>query len=194
MTEFLIFLAMCGVFSFLFWRFLKMPNSAQRAKTEAAKEYRELYARVEAEDAAKPKGFGRKTADRPAATFTPSAGQYPLTSYGGALEAPLGYDLANPDSRVIPDAFQGDWLWESATENVSRHRISLRANSLIYIDAIGPEPVVGCYSIGPDEVAVVTQQMEDGRWLFATYPFKLLEGGAKLTNLESLDKRWNRLP
>lgn len=194
MTEFLIFLAMCAVFSFLFWRFLKMPNSAQRAKAEAAKEYRELYARVAAEDSARQQGFGRKVTDQPASAFVPSAGQYPLESYGGTvLEAPLGHDIANPDSRTIPEAFQGEWLWEGATENISPHRISLGADSLIYIDAIGAEPVVGCYNIGPDEVAIVTQQMEDGRWLFATYQFKLLDGGTKLTNLESMDRRWNRL-
>lgn len=194
MTEFLIFLAMCAVFSLLFWRFLKMPNSAQRAKAEAAKEYRELYARVAAEEAAKPQGFGRKTTDRSSTRFVPSADQYPLESYGGTvLEAPLGHDIANPDSRTIPVNFQGDWLWEGATENVARHRISLCADSLIYIDAIGAEPVVGCYNIGLDEVAIVTQQMEDERWLFAIYLFKLLDGGTKLTNLESMDMRWNRL-
>jgi hypothetical protein len=194
-TEFLIFLAMCGAFTLAFRWFLRQPNSEQRMKAHVAKEMAELRAKVAAEDAAQAqaKGFGRKAADRSATRFAPSASQYPLDSYGGVLEAPLGYDLANPDSRVIPDAFQGDWLWEDATENVSRHRISLRADSLIYIDAIGAEPVVGCYNIGPDEVAIVTQQMEDGHWLFATYQFKLLDGGTKLTNLESMDKRWNRL-
>ncbi len=112
------------------------------------------------------------------------------------LRAPLGFDVASPESLTIPEPFQGEWLWEGAREDKPWHRISLRAESLVYQVELGAEPVVGVYRLqagDPDAIAVVTQQMEDGQWLFATYLFQLLDGGAKLTNLESMDRRWDRL-
>lgn len=202
MTEFLIVLAMCAAFALAFRWFLRRPNSDQRMKAHVAKEMAELRAKVAAEDAAQAQatakaqsqGFGRRTHAAEPKTFVPSAGQFPLDSYGGSeLRTPLGHDPANPDSREIPLAFRGDWLWEGATVDTPNHRIALRADSLTYIPALGAEPVVGCYTSSPDEVAIVTQQMEDGQWLFATYLFKLLDGGTRLTNLESMDMRWTRV-
>ncbi|MGZ8998348.1 MAG: hypothetical protein ACXW2T_05775 [Allosphingosinicella sp.] len=54
------------------------------------------------------------------------------------------------------------------------------------------KPVVAVYFGGPDEVAIVTQQPENGKWAYAEYYFGLLEGGANLANLESMNMRWNR--
>ena len=67
MTEFLIFLGLCAVFSFLFWRFLRLPSREQRIKAQSKEEIGELYAQAAAEQAneqpapAAPKAnFGRK--------------------------------------------------------------------------------------------------------------------------------------
>jgi hypothetical protein len=195
-TEFLIFLAMCGVFVLAFRWFLRLPNSDQRMKSHVDKEMAALRAKVAAEDAvqAPAQGFGRKAPEPRPQQFVPSAGQFPLESYGGTeLRTPLGHDPVNPDSRTIPQSFQGNWLREGATSDTADNRISLQADSLTYMPALGAEPVVGTYEISPSEIAVVTQQMEDGQWLFATYLFKLLDGGRTLTNLESMDVRWSRI-
>jgi hypothetical protein len=147
------------------------------------------------------KSFGRRAHAEAAQTpevrqFVPLEHHFPLSSYGmKQLRAPHGFDIAFPESRTIPDRFQGDWLWEEAKEDPSHRRISLGADSLIYFIEIGAEPVVGAYTLNPDspdEIAIVTQQMEDGQWLFATYLFKLLDGGTKITNLESMDMKWVR--
>lgn len=149
------------------------------------------------------KTFGRRVNSETASVdeprqFVPAPNHFPLATYGmKELRAPHGYDVTAPESRTIPQRFRGDWLWEGASEDKPWHRVSLRAESLTYQDDQRVEPVVGAYTSTPgnlDEIAVVTQQMEDGQWLFATYLFKLLDGGEKLTNLESMDMRWNRLP
>lgn len=194
MTEFLIFLAMCTAFALAFRWFLRLPTPEQRMKDHVAKEIASLRAKVAAEDGAKAQGSGSRAQVSETQRFVPSAGQFPLESYGGGeLRTPLGHDPAHPDTLAIPEPFQGDWLREGASRDDHEHRIALRAHSLAYIPALGAEPVVGTYSIGPSEIAVVTQQMEDGKWLFATYLFKLLDDGATLTNLESMDMRWNRI-
>lgn len=105
---------------------------------------------------------------------------------------PFGRDLNNPDSREIPDRFRGIWLWEKAETDEPRHRLTIEADRLTYHHALGMEPVVAVY-LGRDEIAVVTQQPENGKWSYAEYYFGLLEGGVKITNLESMDMRWNRL-
>lgn len=194
MTEFLIFLAMCTAFGAAFWWLLRRPTPEQRRKAQVAQEIAALRAKVAAEDAAKTQGLARKAPELEPKAFVPSPHHFPLETYGGReLRTPLGHDPARPDSPTIPEPFQGDWLWEGASADVAAHRIALRADTLVYHAALGAEPVVGTYRISDTEIAVVTQQMDDGTWTFATYLFQLLDAGARLTNLESMDMRWNRI-
>ena len=192
MTEFLIFLAMWGVFLFLFRKFLRRPSSEQRVKAQVDRELAELRAKVRSDDLAQARQFGRREGHL-IKRFEPGPGFLPLDRYDGEPpEMPFGRDLAHPDSRTIPPPFQGRWLRENAEADEPRHRLVIEADQLSYHHTIGMEPVVGVYIGGPDEIAVVTQTPENGKWLYAEYYFGLLEGGAKITNLESMDVRWDR--
>jgi hypothetical protein len=193
MTEFLIFLAMCGIFLLLFWWFLRSPSSEQRIKAQVAKELAEIRAKVRSDDLAQAQGFGRRENDS-VQRFVPGPGAYPLDRYdGNPPDMPFGRDLNSADSRTIPGPFQGIWLEQNAEVDEPRRRLTIEPDRLTYHHALGMEPVVAVYFGGPDEVAIVTQQPENGKWTYAEYYFGLLEGGAKLTNLESMDVRWNRL-
>ncbi len=188
MTEFLIFLGLCAVFSFLFWRFLKMPNSEQRIKAQAAKEHAELRARVKAEDIAKAGGFGRKAAGQPITKFRPSGNQFPMEDYDGVPEdSPFGEDIDRPESRTIPRSFVGSWAPKSG-----RDMLIFEPNSYQYMSVLGMQPVVAVRHISESEIAVVSQQREDGKWTYCAQYFGLIDDGATLTDLENMDKKWVR--
>ncbi|HEV7342343.1 MAG TPA: hypothetical protein VGN68_11975 [Sphingopyxis sp.] len=188
MTEFLIFLAMCAVFSLLFWRFLKIPNTKQRQKAQAAQEYKELHSRVAAEDAAKQQGFGRKMEAEPVQRFVPAAGQFPLSDYDGvAPDSPFGEDVVSPKSRTIPATFLGTWI-----DSDGRNAVIFEPNRYQYMDVVGMQPVVAVRHISETEIAVVSQQAEGGKWLYCLQCYGLLDGGSTLTDLENMDMKWVR--
>ncbi|MBX7458695.1 hypothetical protein K3152_10605 [Qipengyuania sp. 1NDH17] len=189
--DYLFPLLVVGIVGYVLYKANRNTRVNRRSKSDLANE---LFANTRISNTG---SSGGHVETKPTARFTPAPHHFPVSSYGGSeLRAPHGFDIAEPERRTIPDRFQGDWLWEGATEDAAEHRIALRAQSVTYIHALGAEPVVGAYTLtpgDPDEIAVVTQQMDNGEWAFATYLFKLLEGDTKLTNIESMDMRWDRL-
>ena len=189
--DYLFPLLLAGIVGYYFYKAKRNARVDRRSKSDLANE---LFANSRSANIG---SSADRMNDKPTYQFTPAPHHFPLSSYGGPeLRAPHGFDVAEPENRTIPDRFQGDWLWEGATQDTADHRIALRADSVTYHHALGVEPVVGTYSLtpgDPDEIAVVTQQMDNGEWAFATYLFKLLEEGTKLTNIESMDMRWDRL-
>jgi hypothetical protein len=109
-------------------------------------------------------------------------------------DQPFGEDIQNPDSRTIPAKFHGSWKWEKAGDypaNDPRARSELIAAGKINFGQ-GDEPVVAVRFINGDEIAVVTQVMDDGKWDYSLRYFGLSSDGAMLTDLESADMKYLR--
>jgi hypothetical protein len=109
-------------------------------------------------------------------------------------DQPFGEDIQNPDSRTIPGKFHGAWKWENAGDypaDDARARAELIAADKINFGT-GDEPVVAVRLISEDQIAVVTQAMDGGKWNYSLRYFGLSDDGAILTDLESADMKYVR--
>lgn len=137
MTEFLVFLGLCLVFSAAFWWFLRRPSKDQRIKAQVQKELRELYAKA--------------AADGPdqAANLVPPK-DYP--------SGPFGEDIVNPDSRTLPPAFHGAWDGDGRMpEAISADRMIFTFFSQGEFRTREEVVVAVRYIDGPAQVAIVTR-------------------------------------
>lgn len=169
MTEFLMFLGLCLVFSVVFWLFLRRPSKVQRIKAQAEKEIREARAKVAAERA-------NQAADAVPPKDDPSG--------------PFGENIVNPDSRTIPPAFHGDWTKDG------RIRETITADRMVFfffgqgeIRAREEQTVVAVrYIRGPAEVAIVTQTPEGNFSL----RYRGIDEDGRLLDLENMDWKLDR--
>lgn len=105
---------------------------------------------------------------------------------------PFGEDIESPDSREIPPAFRGTWVREAGPSVSRKSEVIIEADQFTRIEGIGMQPVVAVRLISETEIAIVSQSIENGKWLYALNYFGLLEGGKVLTDLESMDMQWAR--
>ncbi|HYC96806.1 hypothetical protein [Brevundimonas sp.] len=169
MTEFLVFLGLCLVFSVAFWRFLRMPTREQRIKAQARKEVRELRARVAAE--------GPEQAADPAPARDDPSG-------------PFGENIVNPDSRTIPPVFHGDWNADGRTlETIAADRMVFTFFNQGEVRMREEETVVAVrYIDGPAQVAIVTRTPDGG---FSLH-YRGVDEDGRLLDLENMDWKLDR--
>jgi hypothetical protein len=127
-TEFLIFLAMCGGFSLLLWRFVRRPSDKQRLEErdrrvtdKLVRETAELKQMTErarasaatslAQAASPATGFGRKSEAPEDRQRISDILTNPVDRYDGLFTLhPFGHDIVNATSRTIPRAYRGKWV------------------------------------------------------------------------------------
>jgi hypothetical protein len=106
---------------------------------------------------------------------------------------PFGEDITNPDSRVIPPQFHGEWVRDlgDCGKPAGRNREIIEADRLIIGNTV--ERVVAVRFITPLQIAVVTRS-GDGDGDYSLHYRGVSEDGAQLIDLENMDWVLNRCP
>ena len=120
---------------------------------------------------------------------------YPVDQYkyGTPKESPFGENIHSPASRTIPSPFAGCWYFgdETAPDVVLKENEVFRNGD--------HQPVVAVRTIPPEEpeeydrqIAVVTQAIDVGGWVYSLHYFGLTPDGNQMVDLESMDMVWVR--
>jgi hypothetical protein len=106
---------------------------------------------------------------------------------------PFGEDITNPDSRVIPPQFHGEWGRNvgDCGKPAGHNAEIIEAHRLTIGDKV--EHVVAVRFITPLQIAVVTRG-GDGDQDYSLHYRGVSEDGARLVDLENMDWVLNRCP
>jgi hypothetical protein len=123
---------------------------------------------------------------------------------GHPEDEPFGEEIANPESRDIPDRFWGTWAWVEADnypidDSRQTERIIVEFDRVV--EGSKTEPVVAVRQVPPQdplkfdlEIAVVTQTIDpsDRKWDYSLRYFGVSPDGKRMVDLENMDMVYGR--
>ena len=106
---------------------------------------------------------------------------------------PFGEDITNPDARVIPPQFHGEWVRDPSDchNAASSSREIIAAETMTLGNDV--QRVVAVRFISDLQIAVVTQPVT-GEEDYGLYYRGVSEDGSRLTDLENMDFVLQRCP
>lgn len=106
---------------------------------------------------------------------------------GQSPDTPFGEDITNPDSRMMPPEFHGEWVRDLNDCDANRSAARTVISSGQIPTGAQVQRVVAVRIIDTGKVAVVTLPAEPDQKEYSLFYFGVSEDGNSLVDLENMD-------